>query len=320
MAETTMTKVIVRATGVSNGKQVARIEKAKTIITLTGQTNLANGYTWYSVKLASGTTGWIRGDLLRIYTESEKQAYLDSLNPGGGSGSGGEATYETLRIGSSGDAVSRLQTSLKEKGYYTGSISGYYDSATATAVRAFQRAAGLSQDGIAGSNTLHALYGTVPPGGGSSADFTLYPVEKVDWYSGGINSLWARGSLATVKTVEGGYTFTLKRLFGGSHADAEPLTTNDTAQILKIYNVSSANQLTENKHYQRVPVWITVGNRTFAASMYGVPHGEKTIVNNNFPGQLCIHFINSKTHGSSVVDPGHQKAIQKAYDAYWKTK
>lgn len=64
----------------------------------------------------------------------------------------------TLWQGSSGAAVSQLQTQLKNLGYFTyPSITGYYGAVTATAVRDFQAAYGLSVDGIAGRYTQQAL-------------------------------------------------------------------------------------------------------------------------------------------------------------------
>ena len=52
-------------------------------------------------------------------------------------------------------------------------------------------------------------------------------------------------------------------------------------------------------------------------SMYGVPHGKQTILNNNYSGQFCLHFKNSKTSGTNKVDTaknGHQAMINKAIE------
>lgn len=324
MAETGTTNVLVRATGSSTGKQVSKIYEKGVIFTLTGSKNQADGYTWRSVKLKSGTTGYIREDLMRIYTKAEKKAYEDAQNPGsGGNGGQQEATYETLRKGSTGNAVKALQTKLKEKGFYNGSISGTYGTDTVEAVKAFQRSKGLNADGIAGSNTQHALYGTVPPGS-NDGDLTntIYPVEKIDWFTGGINTIFARGMNVKVTEVKTGITFWVHRWAGGNHADVEPLTAADTRRMCKIYGVSSASQITASKYYQRHALWVTIGTRTFAASMYGVPHNDDgdTIKNNDFQGQFCIHFTNSKTHTSSKVDADHQAAIQYAYDDFWNNR
>lgn len=67
-------------------------------------------------------------------------------------------TMETLsRYGSSGEEVRQIQTRLKEWGYYKGNVDGIYGSRTQQAVRDFQRANGLTVDGIAGDRTLAAI-------------------------------------------------------------------------------------------------------------------------------------------------------------------
>ena len=70
--------------------------------------------------------------------------------------------YPTLKPGSSGSSVTKLQNQLKACGWYDGSASGQYDSATESAVRAYQAAAGLAVDGQAGSQTQSSLYGSNP--------------------------------------------------------------------------------------------------------------------------------------------------------------
>lgn len=75
------------------------------------------------------------------------------------------ATYTTLRNGSRGDDVKKLQESLKAAGYNIGSagVDGIYGNQTAAAVKAYQQANGLSVDGIAGNQTLGKLYGGSTP-------------------------------------------------------------------------------------------------------------------------------------------------------------
>lgn len=68
--------------------------------------------------------------------------------------------YVYLHYGSNGEAVKRLQTALKNAGYYKGAVDGQYYDQTYAAVKAFQRAVGLDVDGIAGRKTQNALYGT----------------------------------------------------------------------------------------------------------------------------------------------------------------
>lgn len=67
-------------------------------------------------------------------------------------------TQITLRIGSKGNGVSALQLRLKELGYYAGIVDGLFGTGTAKTVTQFQRANGLSADGVAGPKTLEKLY------------------------------------------------------------------------------------------------------------------------------------------------------------------
>ena len=92
-----------------------------------------------------------------VYTQ---QVLFSSGAIASSSGTGTTTGYVYLHYGSNGDAVRRLQTALKNAGYYKGAIDGQYYDQTYAAVKAFQRAAGLAVDGIAGRKTQNALYGT----------------------------------------------------------------------------------------------------------------------------------------------------------------
>ena len=65
----------------------------------------------------------------------------------------------TLRWGSTGPEVERLQQQLKQAGYYYGLVDGKFGSLTYSAVKRFQQVSGLLVDGIVGPNTAAALAG-----------------------------------------------------------------------------------------------------------------------------------------------------------------
>lgn len=67
-------------------------------------------------------------------------------------------TVQEVKNGSKGGSVYVLQAFLKQKGYYTGKVDGEAGSLTEKAIKAFQKAMGLSQDGIAGTNTWKAVF------------------------------------------------------------------------------------------------------------------------------------------------------------------
>lgn len=65
--------------------------------------------------------------------------------------------FSLSKYGSNGDEVRKIQTKLKNWGYYSGNIDGIYGSKTFEAVKKFQKANGLNVDGVAGEKTLAAL-------------------------------------------------------------------------------------------------------------------------------------------------------------------
>ena len=67
------------------------------------------------------------------------------------------ADAAVIKQGSSGETVRKIQTKLKNWGYYTGSVDGIFGSTTLAAVKYFQRKNGLVVDGIVGTKTAAAM-------------------------------------------------------------------------------------------------------------------------------------------------------------------
>ena len=68
----------------------------------------------------------------------------------------------TLKLGSQGERVVKLQTRLQELGYYSGVIDGDFGKGTEEAFKLFQKQAGLYVDGLAGSD-VDILYSDDAP-------------------------------------------------------------------------------------------------------------------------------------------------------------
>ena len=75
-------------------------------------------------------------------------------------GSGG---YKKLKNGDKNDEVAKLQIRLIELGYLTGTVDGYFGDGTEAALRAFQAALNLEQDGIATDFVQTYLYADSAP-------------------------------------------------------------------------------------------------------------------------------------------------------------
>lgn len=257
------------------------------------------------------------------------QAALYGTASGGGSSSGGASSgnnnsgtggddkpadaappsiYRTLKVGSSGEDVRALQQKLKDLGIYSGSVTGTFGTLTENAVRAFQKAHGLKVDGIAGPGTQAKVYSIAT---GSNAKPTINGVKLETWvnFYAAYQNRFVRGDKAVLTDARLGRSFNIvcQSMGANRHLDAEPATAADTAVLLSIYGGTI--------NYLRRPVWLTMSDgNTYAASLYGVPHGASYVSGNNFAGQFCVHMIGSQTNTGTSVCPDHQKAIQEAYD------
>lgn len=69
-----------------------------------------------------------------------------------------ETAQTVLKEGSEGPQVRELQQRLMELGYYDKSVDGSFGPATAAALKDFQKANGLSADGLAGPKTMEVLH------------------------------------------------------------------------------------------------------------------------------------------------------------------
>lgn len=76
---------------------------------------------------------------------------------------GASAISGSLKLGDKGTAVTELQKRLIELGYLTASATGTFGEATKAAVKDFQKMAGLTADGVAGTSTINALFATDAP-------------------------------------------------------------------------------------------------------------------------------------------------------------
>ncbi len=240
--------------------------------------------------------------------------------------------YATLRIKNKGARVRLLQQALISLKYLSGSADGVFGSQTRQAVIAFQKANGLTADGLAGKRTLlaleKALNGTATAAAAtptplpeapasSSPESPSYSVVSVSvgsvkllhWYDD-VKPALKTGQNLQIVDPSSGISWTLRLYSLGRHADAEPLTADDTAAMLKVFG--GKNTWTQKAVYVKLP-----GGAWTIGSTHDMPHMSGSIDDNNFNGHLCVHFLRDMEE-CRENDPSYGVANQNTIRAFWK--
>lgn len=123
----------------------------------TGWEEFNGGYYYYeNGQYITNTQRTINGITYSFGSDGASDKAPDDMSgvAGGDSSSSGgsESTQEYYMKGSSGQKVIEIQERLKELGYFNEDITGYFGSVTEAAYKAFQAAAGVTVDGIAGKD------------------------------------------------------------------------------------------------------------------------------------------------------------------------
>ncbi len=225
-------------------------------------------------------------------------------------------TYDKMINGCTSGQVLKLQKMLAKLGYYSGNQTGNFGDKTEEAVVAFQKAMGLTADGIAGKNTLAAINakyngsssssGSSSSGSGSSG-VSANNVRYENFYNW--RTKYANGQYCTVYDPATGYSWTLRIMTKDAHMDAEPLTAEDTAIMNKAFGGVTT--------WTPKPVWVTFSDgKTYLGSTHNVPHSPSHLSNNNFDGHLCVHFPISMEKAKEIgpYATSHQETINEAWD------
>lgn len=203
--------------------------------------------------------------------------------------------------GEQGSQVKLLQKKLIEKGLMKeGADTAVYDEMTRSAIAVFQAENGIRTTGRADLDTLLVLFRKPEPKPGVT--------QVPEWYAGG-SELIPFGAVFEVKDVRSGIIFSVYRMMGQSHLDAEPLTKEDTAKMKKAYT---------SWRWDRRPILIRYEGQVYAASMNGMPHSWQSNKKSGFPGHFCIHFAFSRGDSSQRLDPDHQQAVLEAAATQWE--
>lgn len=225
----------------------------------------------------------------------------------------------TVGLNSVGELVVRVQLRLRELGYLNFKPTGNFRSMTQTATIAFQQAqtdasgSFIYADGTVGPQTQSVLFSarasraSIPanismPIGPPLSGASIITGAIVSWNE--VKEMLTVNSTYTVTDYNTGVSFEVKYLGGEGHAEVECATSDDTG----IFIESFGNEY----NYSKRPVVIDINGRNIAASLFGYPHGEDHVSDNNMTGHTCLYFDGSISHVGNVTDIEHQKQIYVA--------
>ena len=132
-------------------------------------------------------------------------------------------------------------------------------------------------------------------------------IELIDWPTA--RSIIPRNTNLRVTDVRTGISYNVRGWAFGNHMDFDTASQSDT----------DAKRSSRGGVWAWAPrpVWITVGDRTFAAAVNGMPHAGSVTSGNGLSGHFCMHFRGSTSTGSTSASyiRNMQNAITEAYNA-----
>lgn len=127
-------------------------------------------------------------------------------------------------------------------------------------------------------------------------------VLNLNWFDS-MDAIFTKYQKVRVIDIKSKTEYYVKRMGGYNHADVQTVDAKNTAIFKKIYGGTWS--------WTRRPVWVEINGQFYAGSTNGMPHGFD-ILQTGEGGHTCIHFLNSKTHGTKRVDEQHQACVEYA--------
>ena len=132
----------------------------------------------------------------------------------------------------------------------------------------------------------------------------LVPVLNLNWFDY-MDSYFTKYVSVRVIDIYSMTEYYVKRMGGYNHADVQTIDEKNTKIFKQVYGGSWS--------WKRRPVWVEIDGKFYAGSTNGMPHGFD-ILQTGEGGHTCIHFLQSKTHGTKRVDPDHQSCVAYAFE------
>lgn len=192
-----------------------------------------------------------------------------------------------LQVNSRGSDVTRLQQALQSKGFDPQGVDGAFGRNTRTAVMNFQRAQGLTVDGIVGGDTAEKLFG--------SRDRKYF--DGVSDFEGG-GTVTSPGNV----TNGGGWGGT-ERVANAAKSIAQQMSIPVTSQKRNLADTQRVGSSTSSDHY--------TGNTNAFAVDFGVSGSRGTELARRIADQYGIPRSNIGTfNGHNVTINGERYRLQ----------
>ena len=334
----THTELAVKAFQKKNGLKADGVAGAKTQSLIYQKAGKTVGGSSASAGSASSSSSASQAAASASSKSSSSSSKSSSSSSASSSGIFG-GSYATLRTGSTGSRVTALQQRLISLGYLKGSADGKFGKATKAAVVAFQKASGLTADGLAGRKTLLALESTGaanasaasgsdassgsssassrsgsanadPSSGKTASGPSGSQVKLLHWFND-IKPSLKSGQTLYLYEPSSGQGWNLRIYSCGRHCDAEPCTAEDTSSMLKAFG--GQNTWSQQDVYVKLP-----GGTWTVASTHDMPHMSGAVKDNNFSGHLCVHFLRTMSEAQKN-DPNYGVSNQNTIRSFWKS-
>jgi len=129
-------------------------------------------------------------------------------------------------------------------------------------------------------------------------------VEQLHWTE--VRELLPLRVPIRITDIGTGIYYYVLSMSNGNHADVETVTAHDTTLLNETFGWVNT--------WAGRPVWVTIGEHTFSASIHNMPHAQSTVSGNNMNGHLCLHFYGSTSHNTNR--PTYHNVIIGAQNAF----
>lgn len=219
------------------------------------------------------------------------------------------------KLKNTGEMIVRIQTRLRDLGFFLFKPTGRFQGMTTAAAIEFQKlqldSAGnaIMIDGTMGDQSLEILFSndaqraSIPsevhiPIGPSSAVNTIEGVIT-PWSE--VKELLVQNNSYQIADCITGKTFSMTLVGGKSHAEMECTTPEDTETFLDIFG--------DCFNYSKRAMVIVLDEKNILCSIQGEPHGTDFITGNGMTGSVCVYFDGSTSHVGNIQDVEHLNKI-----------